>query len=136
MQKVRSLVFRKLTDADFFNINKPAGTEHGGGGQSYIDFTTSSVTISNWRDFFKGVRETKGTNGPWWKFDVRSLGTTKGKQRVTIAQRRAASVILDHRSFVVHRPSESMLGDQISLTSRNPRTRSYVVTSTIFTFTS
>jgi len=32
MQVVQSVVFRKITDADFFNINKPAGIEVGGGG--------------------------------------------------------------------------------------------------------
>ena len=46
------IVFRYLTDADFFNINKPSGTEAGGGGQSYIDFPTSVISLDDWRRFF------------------------------------------------------------------------------------
>ena len=37
MRVVRAIVFRYLTDADFFNMYKPTGTEIGGGGQLYID---------------------------------------------------------------------------------------------------
>jgi 5-methylcytosine-specific restriction protein A len=65
---VEQLVFRKLTDADFFNINKPSGVEERGGGQSYIDFNTSAITLINWRDFFRGVHEIQGVCGPIWKF--------------------------------------------------------------------
>jgi hypothetical protein len=43
MQKVRSIIFRYLTTADFFNIYKPSGTEEGGGGQGYIDFPVNAV---------------------------------------------------------------------------------------------
>jgi len=89
---VKSIVFRKLTDNDFFTINKPAGTEKRGGGQSYIDFSTSIITIADWRDFFKDMPETTGTNGPKWNFKVKSLGSTKEPQEITIAQRRPASV--------------------------------------------
>jgi len=46
MKKVKSIVFRYITAADFFNINKPSGTEIGGGGQSYIDFPTDSICYS------------------------------------------------------------------------------------------
>jgi len=92
VQKVKQLFFRKLTNADFFHINKPPGTEKSGGGQSYIDISTSHVTLGNWREFFKGIPEIKGTNGPWWKFNVYSLGTTQGPQEITIGQRRTTSV--------------------------------------------
>ena len=64
---VESLVFRKLTDADFFNINKLPGTETMGGGQSYIDLSTSAVTLNNWDQFLSGVDKFIGQNGPGWK---------------------------------------------------------------------
>ena len=96
---VERLVFRKLTDADFFNINKPSGVEERGGGQSYIDFNTSTVTLANWRDFFRGVREAQGINGPIWEFMVHSLGAKVqgvqlSPQEIKIAQRRPASVAI------------------------------------------
>ena len=31
MKLVKQVIFRYLTNADFFNINKPSGTEEGGG---------------------------------------------------------------------------------------------------------
>ena len=48
-------IIRFLTNADFFNIYKPAGTEDRGGGQSYIDFPTRVVSIDDWHEFFNGV---------------------------------------------------------------------------------
>ncbi len=89
---MQALVFRKLTGADFFNINKPPGIETRGGGQSYIDFPTSAVKVSDWRTFFKGVPEFQGNNGPGWKFEIHSLGVPNKTQQITIAQRRPASV--------------------------------------------
>ena len=91
MPLVEQLVFRKLTDADFFHINKPPGIEVGGGGQSYIDFSTSAVTLPNWREFFSGITEETATKGPKWAFKVKSLGTQKGEQEITIGQRRVTS---------------------------------------------
>ena len=87
-----SLIFRKLTDADFFNINKPQGTETGGGGQSYIDISTSRVTLENWHEFFENIKERSGSSGPIWKFSVKSLRVDQRHQEVTIAQRRGTSV--------------------------------------------
>ena len=92
MEAVRSVVFRKITDADFFNINKSPGTEARGGGQSYIDVSTSGVSLGQWRKFFKGLKEEAGRSGRIWKAEVLSLGTTRGPQKVTIAQRRTTSV--------------------------------------------
>jgi 5-methylcytosine-specific restriction enzyme A len=92
VQAVDQLVFRKLTDADFFNINKPSGIEEKGGGQSYIDLPISAVSLSNWGEFFKGVGKENGYSGPIWNFLVRSLGANQPPQKVTIAQRRQASV--------------------------------------------
>jgi len=92
MLLIESLVFRKLTDADYFNINKPPGMEEGGGGQSYIDISTSGVTPSNWEDFFKGVPKSIETTGPKWEVPIRSLGVDSGVQNVFIGQRRKTSV--------------------------------------------
>ena len=91
-----AIVFRYLTDADFFNINKPIGTEAGGGGQSYIDFPTSDITIDQWKHFFdgtKGLTQSHGTVGPIWFFPIYSIGVSKEPlQQLKIYQRRPASV--------------------------------------------
>ncbi|PIU72613.1 HNH endonuclease [Candidatus Woesearchaeota archaeon CG_4_10_14_0_2_um_filter_33_10] len=92
MQVVQSVVFRKITDADFFNINKPAGIEVGGGGQSYIDFPTSGVTLQNWNTFLRGITPIQFTQGSSWEVPILSLGADTGTQRVKIYQRRANSV--------------------------------------------
>ena len=64
-----------------------------GGGQSYIDFSTSAIAIADWNDFFSGIQATNGTNGPGWEIPVYSLGTpTRTLQNVVIQQRRATSV--------------------------------------------
>ena len=89
---VKSIVFRKLTMADFFNINKPKGIEKGGGGQSYIDFPISAVTVDNWNSFFKHINSTPESSGPSWKFKIKSLGVKKPDQTIIISQRRLASV--------------------------------------------
>ncbi len=90
MEKVKSIIFRKLTDADFFNINKPSGTEARGGGQSYIDISTSAVRPNQWTTFFDGINPTRTPSGPKWEFEVHSLGVNIS-QRLTIGQRRATT---------------------------------------------
>ncbi|MCI0504420.1 HNH endonuclease [Candidatus Micrarchaeota archaeon] len=92
MQIVKSIVFRKLTDADFFHINKPAGTETGGGGQSYIDISTSAVTLNNWKEFFHGITPFQRSGRIGWKVPIHSLGTKTPAQEITIAERRDTSV--------------------------------------------
>lgn len=97
MPTVKKIIFRNLTDADFFNINKPRGSEDGGGGQSYIDFPVKSVSIEDWYDFLKGVtglKESKATQGPSWIFPIHSIGlpVLDTSQIIKIYQRRAASV--------------------------------------------
>ena len=94
MKKVRFIVFRYITAADYFNINKPSGTEAGGGGQSYIDFPTDSVSVDSWEDFFagtSGVSRTIRTKGPAWNFKINSTGIAES-QNITIYQRRAQSI--------------------------------------------
>jgi 5-methylcytosine-specific restriction enzyme A len=91
MEKIVSeIVFRSLTHADFFNINKTGGEEVGGGGQSYIDFPTANVTVSDWRRFL-GTPTATATQGPEWRFLIRSLGLT-APQNLKIYQRRPQSV--------------------------------------------
>lgn len=132
MHLVERIVFRKLTDADFFNINKPSGVEKGGGGQSYIDVSTSGVSLANWRDFFKGIKEKRGTCGPIWKFKVRSLGVQVGSptsQEVKIAQRRSTSVAIRSQKLL-SRESNRIDAWRPSLTGfpepENPKERSHV----------
>jgi 5-methylcytosine-specific restriction enzyme A len=92
IKKVKYIVFRRVTDAEFFHINKPAGIEIKGGGQSYIDVPTTDVTPKKWQDFFGGLKSKKGTKGPYWTFPINSLGITpKEQQKLTIGQRRDQS---------------------------------------------
>ena len=91
IQEVSQLVFRQLTPADFFNINKQPNTEAGGGGQSYIDVPVNNVSLENWRDFFDGSVAEETLSGPLWNIEIRSLGRL-GSQTVGIGQRRSASV--------------------------------------------
>ncbi|WP_417657714.1 HNH endonuclease [Pseudidiomarina aestuarii] len=98
MKSVKSIVYRNLTHADFFNINKPPGMETGGGGQAYIDFPVKSVRLEDWKSFFEpiiNVKRTTATQGPCWNFPVYSIGISKSgnaDQELKIYQRRAASV--------------------------------------------
>ena len=98
MKNVKHITFRSLTDADFFNINKPPGSEAGGGGQSYIDFPVRLIPVAGWGQFFSGiksVRKSKVVQGPAWEATVHSIGvpgTVEAAQQIKIYQRRAASV--------------------------------------------
>lgn len=99
MKTVRAVAYRHLTDADFFNINKPRETEAGGGGQAYIDFPVAATPVDYWHTFFDGVvdvHESEATQGPAWIFPIHSLGLNNDEpvQTVKIYQRRAASVTI------------------------------------------
>lgn len=91
-KKVDSLVFRRLTYADFRHINKVGGEEQGGGGQSYIDFPIADITLQKWHDFL-GQHTSMGAKGPVWKFTINSLGLIESKA-LKIFQRREASVCI------------------------------------------
>ena len=91
MANVSELVFRQITPADFFNINKQPGTEDRGGGQSYIDVPVKNVSLDTWHSFFDGVEPTDTRSGPLWTVEINSLGGL-GAQSVAIGQRRDASV--------------------------------------------
>ena len=97
MKTVDMVAYRYLTDSDFFNIYKPAGTEAGGGGQTYIDFPTSSVSISQWHEFFDGVIGLDTGNmtvGPFWSVPVHSIGVADPEplQNLRLYQRRNPTV--------------------------------------------
>ncbi|ARK13207.1 hypothetical protein A6C57_24300 [Fibrella sp. ES10-3-2-2] len=92
-KRITSLVFRRLTYADFRHINKVGGEEAGGGGQSYIDFPTQDIALETWFDFL-GPNSGIGTgNRPQWEFMINSLGLIAG-QTLKIYQRRSASVCI------------------------------------------
>ena len=96
MESIKAIAFRYLTNAEFFNINKPSETEAGGGGQTYIDFPTMSVSRTDWKKFFIGVKEcteTAAANGPRWMLKVKSVGLAESKE-ITIYQRRPQSIII------------------------------------------
>lgn len=94
MKQVMYIIYRYLSEADYFNIYKPTGTEIGGGGQTYIDFPVSLINKPTWDLFFDGLPKVviKGVaQGDKWTFPVWSIGVGK-KQEIWIYQRRAASI--------------------------------------------
>lgn len=93
MKIADQIIFTKITGADFYNIYKAPGAELRGGGQSYIDFSTATIPVSIWREFFTGVPEARVTHGPRWDFELNSLGLELTQQS-RIYQRRAASVCI------------------------------------------
>jgi 5-methylcytosine-specific restriction protein A len=93
MKRVGYIVFRYLTNADFFNIYKPGGTEKKGGGQSYIDFGIGSIKPNNWEGFFTGIPSITRTQGPSWKFVINSIGLNS-PQSIIIYQRRPQSFVI------------------------------------------
>lgn len=91
MKDISELIFRQITPADFFNINKQPGAEERGGGQSYIDVSTRDVSLDEWRIFFDRYQPENARNGPLWNAQINSIGNL-GNQTVAIGQRRDASV--------------------------------------------
>ncbi len=87
--KAISLIFRKLSQADFKNISGQGGVE-GGGGQGYIDISTKGVTIEMMYDFL-GTETSMVAKGPRWEFTVKSLSMDNEGQTVAIYQRRETS---------------------------------------------
>jgi len=104
MKEVKAVVYRYLTEADFFNMYKPTRTETGGGGQLYIDFLTSKIPLRQWEDFFSGVtglHHTRVKNGPQWEFPVWSIGPAVrlGVQTLRVYQRRPASICIPNQNI-------------------------------------
>ncbi|MDP1843517.1 MAG: hypothetical protein Q8K64_08870 [Sediminibacterium sp.] len=92
-KRVDSLVFRRMTYADFRHINKVGGEEEGGGGQSYIDFPIADIQLQKWHDFLGKNTGVGAGNRPQWDFTISSLGL-KDPKTLRIYQRRPASVII------------------------------------------
>ena len=110
MREVRAIVFRYLTDVDFFNMYKPTGTEAGGGGQRYIDFRTSGISVHHWQTFFNQVmdiQQSQVRNGPEWDFPVHSIGVqdTSTVQRLRVYQRREASICIPNQNLNTRSPN-------------------------------
>jgi 5-methylcytosine-specific restriction enzyme A len=104
MKNVKYIVYRFLTDADFFNIYKPPKTERGGGGQTYIDFQTTFIPVERWHSFFDGVTDLivgERRQGPEWEFPVHSIGiiSTTPQQILVVYQRRSASVCISSQNI-------------------------------------
>jgi 5-methylcytosine-specific restriction protein A len=101
MKQVKFIIFRYLTDADFFNMYKPSRTESGGGGQLYIDFLTRHVPVGVWDEFFEGVTGLQIApvrNGSRWTFPVHSLGSQQ-LQQLSIYKRREASICIPNQNI-------------------------------------
>ena len=90
-KRVNSLVFRRMTYADFRHINKVGGEEKGGGGQSYIDFPIADIQLQKWFDFLGNNTGVGAGNRPQWDFRINSLGIIF-PITLRIYQRRDASV--------------------------------------------
>lgn len=101
MPKAIKLIYKTITASDFYYINQPGLMR--GGGQSYIDFDTSDISVSQWRVFFAGaVPESAAIGGPFWTFSVNNLGTGTNQHDVKIGQRRNASVSIRSQKLPEH----------------------------------
>ncbi|NDV67484.1 hypothetical protein [Dysgonomonas sp. 25] len=90
-KRVVSIVFRRMTYADFRHINKVGGEEQGGGGQSYIDFPIKDVSLDKWHQLLGSPTGFGAGDRPYWNFEINSLGITH-PITLKIYQRRPASV--------------------------------------------
>jgi 5-methylcytosine-specific restriction enzyme A len=90
-KRITSLVFRRLTYADFRHINKVGGEEQGGGGQSYIDFPTGDISLQTWFLFLGQNTSVGAQDRPIWEFTINSIGL-KNSQKLKIYQRRNSSI--------------------------------------------
>lgn len=104
MKRIKYIIYRYLTNVDFFNIYKPTGTETKGGGQRYIDFpTTSGISRSEWDTFFskvKKITKTQVTNGNCWGFPVFSMRIPSASEQILkIYQRRPASFAISAQNI-------------------------------------
>ncbi|WP_213611379.1 HNH endonuclease [Pseudoalteromonas sp.] len=101
MESIKNIIFRHVTDADFYNMYKPKGSEEKGGGQSYIDFPTKGVSVDDWGIFFNQVNNVKKgtvTNGPSWDTKVQSVGI-EGVQNLRVYQRRKQTICVANQKL-------------------------------------
>jgi 5-methylcytosine-specific restriction protein A len=107
-KQVASLVFRHMSYADFFNINKVGGEEQGGGGQSYIDFPTADISLQSWFEFLGANTGWGARDRPQWDFTINSLGIGSAVN-IRIYQRREASVSIASQKL----PENSRSGNRL-----------------------
>lgn len=100
-KRVESIVFRRMTYADYRHINKVGGEEQGGGGQSYIDFPIANIGLPEWYSFLGHHTSTGAGNRPKWDFKINSLGLTVNED-IRIYQRRPASVSIASQKLPEH----------------------------------
>lgn len=96
MKNAEFLAYRYLTQNEFYHIYKPKSAMVGGGGQTYIDFPTSMVSVDNWRSLLLGSEQStegEATQGPKWTTRVRSIGQPVDApiQTATIQVRRTSA---------------------------------------------
>lgn len=89
----QSLIFRRLTAADFKNISGQGGVT-GGGGQGYIDLSIKDaddgINEKNLKKFL-GKNTEKVAQGRSWTFEINSLSLGQISQSIKIYQRRSTS---------------------------------------------
>ena len=128
-KRVDSLIFRRITYADFFNINKSGGEERGGGGQSYFDIPLNRVSIPDWTQFI-GSPTGVAAQGPYWEFDVNSLGLNQSID-LKIYQRAATRCAVASQKLPEHSRSGKRVPSWRPIngfpTNFNPETENLVV---------
>lgn len=92
-KRVKEIIFRRLTYADFKHINQSGSPYGTGGGQSYIDFPCADVSLTKWYDFLGTHTGLGAGSRPYWVFDINSLGLDSPIS-LKINNRRAASVCI------------------------------------------
>ena len=102
MKNARYIVYRYLTNNDFFTMYKPPGTEYGGGGQSYIDFGIGSISQNEWQIFFSGVPSEVRAQGSAWTFIINSIGLNVS-QELVIWQRRLQTFSISSQKITSRR---------------------------------
>jgi len=121
---VSALVFRQITPAGFFNINKQPGTEDRGGGQSYIDVPVKNVDLATWHLFFDGVEPKATKSGPLWTVEVKDhrltpeasfVGSTPVGGRIVAQENPRSAYHLNLLDFSARKPRIS-LGCKLSQT--------------------
>jgi len=111
---VDSIVFRRMTHNDFDKINQRGsvyqaeGEQAGGGGQGYIDFPTSNVTIDNWNQLLGDPTSFGAQERPKWTITMNSLGI-ENAQDILISKRRNASVSITSQKL----PEASTRGNRV-----------------------
>ena len=105
MKSVSYVIYRYLTDNEYFVLYKPAGAETGGGGQRYIDFPTGAISVSKWRRFLadvQGGEEGQVQHGPQWEVPVLNVlvrGSSQQPHPISIYQRRQNSICIANQNI-------------------------------------